>query len=121
VLAPMREPDLYSTTLWRQTKGVLLYGPPGTGKTMLAKVGGGALGRLRACATEAPLLAACASMSSAGRCRPAAAAAAALQPPAAALLPLPSSRPPPAAPLWHARRPRPRRRWPAAPTASSST
>lgn len=38
VLAPMRRPDLYSTTLWRQTKGVLLYGPPGTGKTMLAKV-----------------------------------------------------------------------------------
>ncbi len=38
MLAPMRRPDLYSTTLWRQTKGVLLYGPPGTGKTMLAKV-----------------------------------------------------------------------------------
>ncbi len=42
MLAPMRRPDLYSTTLWRQTKGVLLYGPPGTGKTMLAKVSCGA-------------------------------------------------------------------------------
>ena len=38
MLAPMMMPDLYNTTLWRQTKGVLLYGPPGTGKTMLAKV-----------------------------------------------------------------------------------
>lgn len=37
VLTPMLHPELYSTTLWKQTKGVLLYGPPGTGKTMLAK------------------------------------------------------------------------------------
>ena len=38
MITPMLEPKLYCTTLWRQTKGVLLYGPPGTGKTMLAKV-----------------------------------------------------------------------------------
>lgn len=38
VLLPLQRPDLYCTTLWRQTKGVLLYGPPGTGKTMLVKV-----------------------------------------------------------------------------------
>ncbi|GLC35438.1 hypothetical protein PLESTB_000207100 [Pleodorina starrii] len=37
VLYPLMRPELYRTTLWKQTKGVLLYGPPGTGKTMLAK------------------------------------------------------------------------------------
>ncbi|MEW5300731.1 MAG: hypothetical protein WDW36_003641 [Sanguina aurantia] len=37
MLYPLQCPELYCTTLWRQTKGVLLYGPPGTGKTMLAK------------------------------------------------------------------------------------
>jgi ATP-dependent 26S proteasome regulatory subunit len=42
VLMPMMQPELYCTTLWKPTRGVLLYGPPGTGKTMLAKVGGGA-------------------------------------------------------------------------------
>jgi ATP-dependent 26S proteasome regulatory subunit len=48
VLYPMMKPDLYSTTLWKQTKGVLFYGPPGTGKTMLAKVGcGGRRGERR--------------------------------------------------------------------------
>ena len=34
----MLEPGLFTTTLLRQKRGVLLYGPPGTGKTMLAKV-----------------------------------------------------------------------------------
>jgi Cdc6-like AAA superfamily ATPase len=38
VLMPMMQPELYCTTLWKPTRGVLLYGPPGTGKTMLAKV-----------------------------------------------------------------------------------
>lgn len=37
VIAPLKDPALYSTTLWKQTRGVLLYGPPGTGKTMVAK------------------------------------------------------------------------------------
>ncbi|GIL75574.1 hypothetical protein Vretimale_15180 [Volvox reticuliferus] len=37
LLYPLMRPELYRTTLWKQTKGVLLYGPPGTGKTMLAK------------------------------------------------------------------------------------
>lgn len=37
VIAPLREPALFSTSLLRQARGVLLYGPPGTGKTMLAK------------------------------------------------------------------------------------
>ncbi|EFJ50124.1 hypothetical protein VOLCADRAFT_73960 [Volvox carteri f. nagariensis] len=37
LLYPLMHPHLYRTTLWKQTKGVLLYGPPGTGKTMLAK------------------------------------------------------------------------------------
>ena len=39
VIAPLQQPHLFSTSLCRQAKGVLLYGPPGTGKTMLAKVG----------------------------------------------------------------------------------
>lgn len=38
VILPLLQPSLYSTSLLRQTKGVLLYGPPGTGKTMLARV-----------------------------------------------------------------------------------
>uniref|UniRef100_A0A7R9V8S0 AAA+ ATPase domain-containing protein n=1 Tax=Chlamydomonas euryale TaxID=1486919 RepID=A0A7R9V8S0_9CHLO len=37
VLFPLQKPELYCTTLWKQTRGVLFYGPPGTGKTMLAK------------------------------------------------------------------------------------
>mmetsp|Transcript_2185 Transcript_2185/g.3592 ORF Transcript_2185/g.3592 Transcript_2185/m.3592 type:complete len:435 (-) Transcript_2185:462-1766(-) len=37
VIMPMMQPNLYCTTLWKPTRGVLLYGPPGTGKTMLAK------------------------------------------------------------------------------------
>ena len=37
VIAPLREPMLFQSSLLRQAKGVLLYGPPGTGKTMLAK------------------------------------------------------------------------------------
>ncbi|KXZ41894.1 hypothetical protein GPECTOR_250g622 [Gonium pectorale] len=37
VMAPLRHPHLYSTTLLKQARGVLLYGPPGTGKTMLAQ------------------------------------------------------------------------------------
>lgn len=37
VIAPLREPGLFQSSLLRQAKGVLLYGPPGTGKTMLAK------------------------------------------------------------------------------------
>jgi len=37
VLYPLNHPEVYRTTLWKQTKGVLFYGPPGTGKTMLAK------------------------------------------------------------------------------------
>eukprot|EP00803_Ostreobium_quekettii_P001113 evm.model.scf_427.2 EVM.evm.TU.scf_427.2 scf_427:21425-24896(-) len=37
VIAPLKDPQFYSTTLWKQTRGVLLYGPPGTGKTMVAK------------------------------------------------------------------------------------
>ncbi len=38
MLSPLAHADIYCTTLWRPTKGVLFYGPPGTGKTMLAKV-----------------------------------------------------------------------------------
>jgi len=45
VLMPMMHPNLYCTTLWKPTRGVLLYGPPGTGKTMLAK----ALARYSSC------------------------------------------------------------------------
>lgn len=41
VLRPLTRPELYSTTLWRPTKGVLFYGPPGTGKTLLAKESSG--------------------------------------------------------------------------------
>jgi len=37
VIAPLREPALFRSSLLRQARGVLLYGPPGTGKTMLAK------------------------------------------------------------------------------------
>jgi len=37
VIAPLERPSLFSSSLLRQAKGVLLYGPPGTGKTMLAK------------------------------------------------------------------------------------
>jgi ATPase family AAA domain-containing protein 1 len=37
VIAPLERPGLFSSSLLRQAKGVLLYGPPGTGKTMLAK------------------------------------------------------------------------------------
>ena len=37
VIAPLREPGLFKSSLLRQARGVLLYGPPGTGKTMLAK------------------------------------------------------------------------------------
>ena len=37
VIAPLERPALFSSSLLRQAKGVLLYGPPGTGKTMLAK------------------------------------------------------------------------------------
>lgn len=37
VLYPLQRTDLYCTTLWKQSMGVLFYGPPGTGKTMLAK------------------------------------------------------------------------------------
>lgn len=37
VVAPLQQPSLFSGSLLRQARGVLLYGPPGTGKTMLAK------------------------------------------------------------------------------------
>jgi len=63
VIAPLQQPHLFSTSLLRQAKGVLLYGPPGTGKTMLAKArapapagapGGGAAGRQRSARRAAP-------------------------------------------------------------------
>lgn len=37
-MRPLQLTNIFSTTLWRQTRGLLLYGPPGTGKTMLGKV-----------------------------------------------------------------------------------
>ena len=37
MLMPLIHPEIFNTTLLKQSTGVLLYGPPGTGKTMLAK------------------------------------------------------------------------------------
>lgn len=44
VLYPLQRPEVYSTTLWKQTMGVLFYGPPGTGAAAVKRGGGRADG-----------------------------------------------------------------------------